>query len=105
MMTDKEIKQAVKELCDILKLKPTIEFEKSHGQLEEWLTRYGVYHRKSESVNDGVVWWREAVENAYRFLQTQMMLNACVSAKRSCFWAAIAAIAACVGVVLTWWLN
>ena len=48
------------------------------------------------------------------FLQTNMMLNACVSAKesgelakqscssakRSCFWAAVAAIAACISTLL-----
>ncbi len=51
----------------------------------------------------------------HTFLQTNMMLNACVSARESaelakqscglakwcCFWAAIAAIAACISVVLT----
>ena len=100
MMTDKEIKQAEKELCDILKLKPEREVEENHDQMEEWLTRYGAYHRQAESVADGTVWWREAVENAHRFLQTQMMLNACVSAKRSCFWAAVAAIAACISIVV-----
>ena len=33
-------------------------------------------------------------------LQTEMMFNACVFAYRSCFWAAIAAIAACISVIL-----
>jgi hypothetical protein len=44
----------------------------------------------------------------HNYLQTNMMLNACVSAeassdlaKRSCKWAAIAAIAACISAVLT----
>jgi len=50
----------------------------------------------------------------HTFLQSNMMLNACVSAKESgelakqscnsakwsCFWAMVAAIAACIGVVL-----
>jgi hypothetical protein len=31
----------------------------------------------------------ELFQNIHTFLQTKMMLNACVSAKRSCFWAAI----------------
>lgn len=46
--------------------------------------------------------------NIHTVLQTEMMLNACVSAetssdlaKRSCRWAAIAAIAACISVVLS----
>lgn len=41
-----------------------------------------------------------AAQNIYNYLQTNMMLNACISAKRSCFWAAIAAIAACISIVV-----
>jgi hypothetical protein len=105
MMTDSEIKKAEKELFDILKQKSTKKATESHDLLEDWLTRYGAYHRKAEAIEDGAVWWGEAVENAYRFLQTQMMLNACVSAKRSCFWAAVAAIAALVSIILNLCLN
>lgn len=101
-MTNKELKQAKKDLCDILKT-PT-KRELQHDQLEEWLTKYGVYHRKSESIEEGgVVWWREAVENAHRFLQTEMMFNACVSSKQSCKWAAIAATVAAIGVIAGWY--
>ena len=39
--------------------------------------------------------------NIHTVLQTEMMLNACVSAKRSCFWAAVAAIVACISVILS----
>ena len=38
-------------------------------------------------------------------LQTEMMFNACVAAKWSCICAAIAAIAACIGIGLTWCLK
>jgi len=48
----------------------------------------------------------------HTFLQTNMMLNACVSAKescefakRSCFWAVVAAIAGCISVVLVLFLR
>lgn len=43
------------------------------------------------------------------YLNMNMMLNACVSAensselaRKSCRWAAIAAIAACIGTIITW---
>jgi len=42
----------------------------------------------------------ESLRNIRFVLQTEMMLNACVFAKRSCFYAAIAAIAACISVLL-----
>ena len=38
--------------------------------------------------------------NIHTVLQTDMMLNACIAAKRSCFLAAIAAIAACISIVV-----
>lgn len=38
-------------------------------------------------------------------LQTEMMFNACVFAKWSCFFAAVAAIVACASVVLNMCLN
>ena len=41
------------------------------------------------------------IRNIHMVLQTEMMLNACISAKRSCFWAAIAAIAACFSIILS----
>jgi hypothetical protein len=39
-------------------------------------------------------------QNILYALQTEMMFNACVFAKRSCFWAAVAAIAACLSAAL-----
>lgn len=47
----------------------------------------------------------ELLNNMHYTLQTEMMLNACISAKRSCFWAAVAAILACFSVILTMCLN
>ena len=46
---------------------------------------------------------KEISDNINFKLQTEMMFNACISAKRSCRWAAIAAIAACIGTIITWW--
>ncbi|MCJ7730183.1 MAG: hypothetical protein MUO27_09950 [Sedimentisphaerales bacterium] len=42
----------------------------------------------------------EISSNIHIVLQTEMMFNACIFAKRSCFWAAIAAIASCISVLL-----
>jgi len=39
-------------------------------------------------------------QNILYSLQTEMMFNACIFAKRSCFWAAVAAIVALISVVL-----
>ena len=39
-------------------------------------------------------------QNILYSLQTEMMFNACISAKHSCFWAAVAAIVAFISVVL-----
>jgi len=44
--------------------------------------------------------YKEICRNIYNALQTEEMFNACVSAKWSCFCAAVAAIAACVSIVL-----
>lgn len=62
---------------------------------------------------------KEISDNITYKLQTEMMLNACVSAEKSselakqscglakwsCFFAGIAAIAACIGIILAWYLN
>lgn len=44
--------------------------------------------------------YKELCHNIYYVLQTEEMFNACVLAKWSCFWAAIAAIASCISVLL-----
>ncbi len=98
-MTNKEIKQAREDLCNILK--PYTNEVQQYDQMEEWLNKYDVYvsRRRDES---GVVWWEMAVENAHRFLQTEMMFNACISAKQSCIWAAVAATAALIAATAAW---
>jgi hypothetical protein len=42
----------------------------------------------------------EIIRNIHTVLQTEVMFNTCVLAKWSCFWAAIAAIASCISVLL-----
>lgn len=42
----------------------------------------------------------ELINNIHCTLQTKMMLNACVLANHSCFWAAVAAIAGCISILL-----
>jgi hypothetical protein len=44
-------------------------------------------------------------QNILYTLQTEMMLNACVFAKWSCICAAVAAIVACISIILTMCLN
>ena len=96
-MTNKEIKQAEKELSEIEKTPR----EKQYEPLKEWIDKYGVsvFFKYSPSDN---LWKKDALENAHRFLQTKMMLNACTSARSSCKWAAIAATVAAIGVIASW---
>lgn len=49
--------------------------------------------------------YQELCRSVYIELQTEEMFNACVSAKHSCFWAAIAAIAACISIFSALWLS
>ena len=49
--------------------------------------------------------YKEIYHNIHYTLQTEEMFNACVFAKWSCFCAAVAAIVACISVILTLCLN
>jgi hypothetical protein len=42
----------------------------------------------------------KCVKSLHAAIQTEMMIKSCISAKWSCFWAAVAAIVACISVVL-----
>ena len=96
-MTNKEIEQAEKELSEIEKTPR----EKQYEPLKEWIDKYGVsvFFKYSPSDN---LWKKDALENAHRFIQTKMMLNACNFSKLACKWAAIAAIVAAIGVLASW---
>ena len=58
-----------------------------------------LYKRKCAACEDIC---NEIDHNIHYTLQTEEMFNACVSAKRSCFWAAVAATVAAVSAVATW---
>ena len=97
-MTNKEIEQAEKELSEIEKTPR----EKQYEPLKEWIDKYGVsvFFKYSPSDN---LWKKDALENAHRFIQTKMMLNACNFSKLACKWAAIAAIVAALGILASWY--
>jgi hypothetical protein len=96
-MTNTEIQQAKQELYKIQK---EVEIKKKYEQIKKLASRVGAYiHPRHTQAQEEFV-----TEMAYKIhvvLQTEMMLNACVSAKQSCFWAAIAAILAGISIILT----
>lgn len=99
-MTNEEIEKANKHLKDIAKL--------DDNKKQEKLRAFAIDHNiLMPTPRNSPEFRNELFANIHMFLQTQMMLNACFSAeesgrlaKKACIWAAIAAIAACVGVVL-----
>jgi hypothetical protein len=58
-----------------------------------------------EKITNCEMIFNELCRNIYYALQTEEMFNACVFAKWSCFLAAVAAIVACISVLLTMLLN
>lgn len=115
-MTDKEIEQAEKDLSKIEKIQipdgGTLKVVKI--ALTEFAEKYEI-HKMIFYEAYITEWTKQMFDHCHTFLQTKMMLNACVSARESgelakqscglakqcCFWAAIAAIVACISVVLT----
>ena len=47
----------------------------------------------------------KCIKSLHASIQTEMMIKSCNFAKWSCFWAAVAAIVACISVILTMYLN
>lgn len=97
-MTNKEIEQAEKKVNNI-DANPD---EGSRGiQARQLAKELGVSvldpHVQGAYAPTGVL-----IGNIYRFLQTKMMLAACISAKQSCKWAAIAAAVAAFGIIASW---
>ncbi len=102
-MTNKEIEQAEKELNEIEEMPLNEQCE----PMKKWIDKYHVsvslkYSPPSTSSPPDLQWLKEALENAHRFIQTKMMLNACNFSKLACKWAAIAAIVASIGVIASW---
>jgi len=106
-MTNREIRNAKQRLYEVLNKECKNEVERCDQvrALAEELNAFvppGIHVKfPRDSIN-------AITKNIHTVLQTEMMLNACASAeassdlaKRSCKWAAIAAIAACISVILT----
>ena len=100
-MTNKEIEPAEKELSEI----EGMPHNDIGVALEKFIEKHGIHkvpqlHRGTDSTD----WRKKTFDNAHTFLQTKMMLNACISAKQSCKWAAIAATVAALGVLASWYV-
>lgn len=108
-MTNNELENFEKQLCEI----SALPIDKQPKKLQEWGETIGVnlIHTPRSVDQKSTI---HMVQAAHSFLQTKMMLNACVSAKESgelakqscnlakwsCIWAAVAAIAACISVIV-----
>ena len=90
-MTNRKIEGYKKKLVKIGDLSGA---ERSSG-LRDLAKKLGVFILSDNDVDTHTLY-----QNIHTYLQTEMMLNACISAKRSCIWAAIAAIAACISIVV-----
>lgn len=102
-MTLKEIKKIKQELYEILKKETT-----SHKKFEQLRDLAGKTNAPippgihSDFPIDAI---NAITHNIHNILQTEMMFNACTSAKRSCMWAAIAAIVSLVILLVTCFLG
>ncbi len=94
-MTNRKIKEHKNELYSIVNKKDSKERQKLIIALAR---KIGVPLR---AVTIAPQFIDDTTRSIHTVLQTETMLNACGSAKWSCFWAAIAAAVACISVVLT----
>ena len=99
-MTNKELKQAKQKLCDILK-------EEGNNRAR-WAKLRSLAGELNAPVPSGlhdafpIDSINAITKNIHTMLQTEMMLNACISAKHSCKWAAIAAFIALLATIAAW---
>jgi hypothetical protein len=117
-MTNKKIEKLKQELHEIQGIP---EISEQFERVQEFVKRIGaLIPHKSATVSMGIrtnsdgtkqfarssstaekkAFIDETIRNIYTMLQTEMMFNACIFAKHSCFWAAIAAIVACISTIL-----
>ena len=96
-MTNKKIGKIEKKLSEIQKMP----FEDQPGELEKLGNEVGInlphspeYHRQKQTIT--------MTQAMHSFLQSKMMLNACASSKKSCFWASIAATLSLFCSVAAW---
>jgi len=97
-MTNKEIKQAEKELCSAEKMEKG---PKRRDELKRWAKNYCMH--LVEIREKGSAYWQDDMfEAAHRLLQTATMVKTCKIAMWSCFWAAMAATVAALGAIAAW---
>ena len=98
-MKNREIRRAKQKLYEILNKECTDEVERRNQLvvLAQGLNAFA--HPEAEIYSTKAI--NDITRQIHTVLQTEMMLNACVSAKRSCFWAAVAAIVACFGIIMS----
>jgi hypothetical protein len=95
-MTNKEIEKIKQEVYEIQKVTDSRQQLEPIKAVAERIGARLPVHSSEEQKH----FISETIHNIHIVLQTEMMFNACIFAKRSCFWAAIAAIASCISVLL-----
>jgi hypothetical protein len=109
-MTNEEIGKFKQELSEIQKISENPQLLEPVKNLAK---RIGA-RLAAQPLDGQASFINETINNIHTVLQTETMLNACVSSKQSCelaeqssttakwscFWAAIAAIASCISVLL-----
>ena len=99
-MTNKEIKKAKQELYRILK-----EGDPDQQKVNKLRDLAGKLNAPIPVEGSWMAFVDKITRNIHIVLQTEEMFNACVFAKWSCLWAAVAAIAACISVILFLFLS
>ena len=94
-MTDQEIEEYENKLCSILKQKD------QEGQKQLIVNLANEICAPLQGFGNQGQEMAYATRSIHMVLQTEMMLNACGSAKWSCLCAAIAATVACISVLIT----
>lgn len=92
---------SIKELKKVLSEIEKAPITAGPGQLEEIMQRAGAHIPGAGMDN----FRDKCIKSLHDTIQTEMMIQSCISAKRSCFWASVAAIAACLSVVLVLFLR
>jgi hypothetical protein len=95
-MTNKEIEKIKQEVYEIQKIPDSRQQLEPIKALAERIGALIPVHPSEEQKK----FIYETIHNINTVLQTEMMLNACIFTKRSCFGAAVASIASCISVVL-----
>jgi hypothetical protein len=100
-MTHREIEKIKQELYDIQRLPDSPQQLEPIKRLAGRIPACLPVH-PSEEQKDFI---NETIHNIHIVLQSEMMFNACIFAKRSCFWAAVAAVVSLVSVLMVLFLR